>query len=139
MAKALFEGLVRDDNERAVPVVYVGAEPTYVVTEDGMRYHIDARKIDEQVMEIYNENIKGHQPELADAVMKFMGSKDLFTKVSVDKNLRDFDKNLPQLYEQGIPTEARQYLGMMGFRVIINRHGDLVKLDMPGAVADDDE
>ena len=71
--------------------------------------------------------------------MKFMGSKDLFTKVSVDKNLRDFDKNLPQLYEQGIPTEARQYLGMMGFRVIINRHGDLVKLDMPGAVADDDE
>lgn len=139
MAKALFEGLVRDENERAVPVVYVGADPTYVVIEDGMRYHIDARMVDTQVMEIFQENIKSHQPELAEAMMKFMGSKDLFTKVSIDKNLRDFDKNLPQLYEQGIPAEARQYLGMMGFRVVINRHGDLVKLDMPSAVDEDEQ
>ncbi|MCW1967947.1 MAG: hypothetical protein KIH69_007485 [Anaerolineae bacterium] len=139
MAKALFEGLVRDESERAVSVVYVGADPTYVVTEDGMRYHIDARVVDTQVMEIFQENIKGHQPELAEAMMKFMGSKDLFTKVSIDKNLRDFDKNLPQLYEQGIPAEARQYLGMMGFRVVINRHGDLVKLDMPSAVDEDEQ
>lgn len=137
MTKALFEGLVRDEDEKPVAVTYVGADPTYIVIEQGMRFHIDAKKVDEQVIAVFAENIKDHRSELSEAVMRFMNNKDLFTKVTIDKNLRDFEKNMPQLYEQGIPAEARQYLGMMGFRIIINRHGDLVRLEMPNATEEE--
>jgi hypothetical protein len=30
-------------------------------------------------------------------------------------------------------------MGMMGFRIRINVHGDLLELEQPGMIADDDE
>jgi hypothetical protein len=37
----------------------------------------------------------------------------------------------------GIPEEARAYLGMSGFKVIINVHGEIVRLDQPSATDGD--
>jgi hypothetical protein len=31
----------------------------------------------------------------------------------------------------GLPEGARAWLGMLGFRVIIDTHGEVVELDMP--------
>jgi hypothetical protein len=39
----------------------------------------------------------------------------------------------------GIPEESRAYMGMLGFRVVINLHGDLVRLEQPAATTDGDE
>jgi hypothetical protein len=30
-----------------------------------------------------------------------------------------------------MPAEARQWLGMMGFRVVVKIHGEVVRVDMP--------
>jgi len=38
----------------------------------------------------------------------------------------------------GIPEESRAYMGMLGFKIVINIHGDVVKLDQP-AISGDDE
>jgi hypothetical protein len=38
------------------------------------------------------------------------------------------------MMKNGIPLEARQWLGMMGFRVIVDVHGDVVKWEGGGAV-----
>jgi hypothetical protein len=38
----------------------------------------------------------------------------------------------------GIPEDGRAYMGMVGFRVVINVHGDVVRVDQP-TVADDGE
>ena len=38
---------------------------------------------------------------------------------------------LGQIIEQGLPDSARAWLGMLGFRVIIDTHGQVVRLDMP--------
>jgi len=61
-----------------------------------------------------------------------MGSEDIFTKAAIDKSIKDID----QVLKQGIPDDARQMLGMMGFRVVVNYHGEVVRIDQPG-VADD--
>jgi hypothetical protein len=137
MGKAVFEGLVSDEQDRAVDVALVGNEPTYVVLEDGFKYHIDAHAVDKQVLSQMREQIKGNESALGDGMMKMMGKDDLFTKAAVMSAIKHMDKNMAQLFETGIPEQARQYLGMMGFRVVINRHGDVVSVTMPGGAIDE--
>jgi hypothetical protein len=67
--------------------------------------------------------------------MQMMGSEDLFTKAAIDKSIKDMD----QVLKQGIPDEARQMLGMMGFRVVVNYHGEVLRIDQPGVVDDSNE
>jgi hypothetical protein len=130
--------LVSDERDNAVGVGYVGDEPVYVVIEDGFKYHVDARKVDEQVLQVFREQVEQNQDLVSDGVMKMMGKDDLFTKAAVSNTIRNFDKNIAQIFETGIPEQARQYLGMLGFRIVINRHGDLVNLKMPSAPIDDE-
>ena len=47
------------------------------------------------------------------------------------------DENMEQLLNTGLPEETRQWLGLMGFRVIVNVHGEVVHIDMPSAIAEE--
>jgi len=139
MVKALFEGLVTDENGNALPVAYVGQDPTYVLIEDGFKYHVDARKVDEQVLNAFREQVQQNEALVSEGVLRMLGKDDLFTKIAVDKQIRNLDQHFAQLFEVGIPEQARQYLGMLGFGVVINRHGDVVELKMPAAPIDEGE
>jgi len=68
--------------------------------------------------------------------LQMLGSDDLMTKAAVDSSLRNI--TMDQILAQGVPTQAREMLGMMGFRVVVDVHGEVLRLDQPG-VADDDE
>ena len=137
MTQALFEGLVFDENENPAGVAFVGSEPTYIVIEDGFKYHVDARQVDEQVLQLFRQQVESNKNTVSDGLMKMMGKDDLFTKASIDTSIRNMDKQIAQVFENGIPEQSRAYLGMLGFRSVINRHGDVVKLGMP--VAPDDQ
>jgi hypothetical protein len=137
MRKALFEGLVSDETGNPVNTAYVGEDPTYVVTEDGFNYHVDAQRVDEQVLDVFRQQVAENKDLVSDGMMKMMGKDDLFTKAAVESSLRNVGKNFAALFEQGIPEQARAYLGMLGFHVVINRHGDVVHMDMPSATDDD--
>ncbi|MGQ9814929.1 MAG: hypothetical protein ACUVR3_07230 [Candidatus Roseilinea sp.] len=139
MNKALFEGLVFDEYGNVLPVTYVGEEPTYVYTEAGFKYHVDARRVDQQVLDALAQQINQNQELVAQGMLKFLGKDDLFTKAAIDNSIRNMDKNLPMLFEQGIPEQTRAYLGMLGFRIVINRQGDVIDLDMPAAALDEGE
>jgi hypothetical protein len=39
----------------------------------------------------------------------------------------------------GLPDEAWQMLGMMGFRVVVNYHGEVLRIDRPSVADDSDE
>ncbi len=138
MNKALFEGLVSDEHGNALPVAYVGEEPTYVYTEQGFKYHVDARHVDQQVIDALVQQISQSKELVSQGILKFLGKDDLFTKAAVDTSIRNIDKNLPVLFEQGLPEQTRAYLGMLGFRIVINRQGDVIDLDMPAAAIDDE-
>jgi hypothetical protein len=137
MVKALFEGLVTDENGNALPVVYVGQDPTYVLIEDGFKYHVDARTVDEQVLNAFREQVQQNEALVSEGVLRMLGKDDLFTKVVVDQQIRNLDQHFAQLSEVGIPEQARRYLGILGFGVVINRHGDVVELKMPAAPIDE--
>jgi len=137
MVKALFEGLVTDENGNALPVVYVGQDPTYVLIEDGFKYHVDARTVDEQVLNAFREQVQQNEALVSEGVLRMLGKDDLFTKVVVDQQIRNLDQHFAQLSEVGILEQARRYLGILGFGVVINRHGDVVELKMPAAPIDE--
>jgi len=137
-AVAFFEGLVVTEDDVPAEVAYVGATPYYVIDDQGFRRHIEARAVDRVVLAQFAEQIAAHRGEAAEAMLKLMGQYDLFTKAMVDATLRNLD--LEQVLDHGLPADARQWLGMMGFRVVIDLHGEVVRVDMPAAPVDwDDE
>ena len=133
--KALFAGLVIDENGQPLEVASIGDEAQYVLDDSGFRRHIDAETVDRQVLAQLQEQIEANKDAVEQGIMKMMGSEDIFTKAAIDKSIKDMD----QVLKQGIPDEARQMLGMMGFRVAVNYHGEVLRIDQPGVADDSDE
>lgn len=132
-----FEDLVVTEDGAPVGVSYVGATPYYVVDDQGFRRHVEARPIDRAVLEQFIEQLMAHRDEASEAMLRLMGQDDLFAKAAVDSTLDNI--NVEKLLDQTLSAEARQWLGMLGFRVVINLHGDLVRVEMPAAPAEDEE
>ena len=124
---ALFAGLIQDEDGNPVEVVMVGGAPNYVVEELGFRRHIETEMVDRQVIEMLREQFMSHREIATEAMLQMLGKDDLFTKAMIDASIKNMDKVL----EQGLPDGARAWLGMLGFRVIIDTHGEVVELDMP--------
>jgi len=134
-SKALFAGLVVDENSQPLEVVIIGGEAQYVLDDNGFRRHIDAEAVDRQVLAQLQAQIEANKAAVEQGIMKMMGSEDIFTKAAIDKSIKDMD----QVLKQGIPDDARQMLGMMGFRVMVNYHGEVLRIDQPGVADDSDE
>ncbi len=133
MSGALFSGLVVDEQDRPVDVTMVGEEPFYVVDDDGFRRHVEGRFVDRQVLEQMRAMIQGNEELISQGTMKMLGQEDIFTKAMIEHSLRNVDEQFDQLLAQGLPEEARAWLGMMGFRVVIDVHGNVVRVEQPGA------
>jgi len=135
---AFFEGLVTTENGTPAEVAWVGADSFYVIDDQGFRRHIDAREVDRQVLALFMEQLQMHREEAVQAMLGMLGQDDLFTKGMIDATLRNLD--VEQVLARSLPLEARQMLGMMGFRVIIDMHGEVLHVEMPSAPdADHDE
>lgn len=139
MTRALFEGLVFDEYGRPAPVVTVGSEPCYVVDDDGFRRHIPSEQVDRQVMQKMTELMQGHEEILSKEAAKMLGQDDIFSRAMILNQLKHIDQQFDNLVQIGIPEETRAYLGMVGFKIVINLHGEVLDLEQPGMVADDDE
>ena len=127
--QALFAGLVYDEREIPVETSYVGSEAHYVVDDGGFHRHIDAEKIDRQVLSAFIEQLQENKDLATEQALKFLGRDDLFTKAAIDASMRNID--MDQIMEQGLPEQARNMMGMLGFRIIINHHGEVIRLDQP--------
>ncbi len=141
MRQPLFAGLVIDENDQPVEVAYVGDEPCYVVNDRGFRRHIPSEQVDRQVLDIMRQQIEGHEDLLSEQTAKMLGQEDPFSRAMIYTQLRNLDKQFEQLLQTGIPEEGRAYLGMMGFRIVINLHGEVLRVEQPGIASDegDDE
>ena len=124
--KALFAGLVVDEFDRPVEMRYVGEEPCYVVDDAGFMRHIPSMQVDAQVLEMMSQQIEGHEDLLSEQAAKMLGQEDIFSIAMIANQLKNLDQQFDALYEAGIPEDARAYLGMMGFKVRINVHGEVL-------------
>ena len=130
-AQPLFEGLVYDESGNLVTISYIGDEPHYVVDVDGFHRHIPAADVDRQVLAVFIEQLQAHQDLAVQQALNFLGKDDLFTKAALDASIRNV--SVDQVLAQGIPAEARNMMGMVGFHVVINHHGELVTINQPTA------
>ncbi|MCA9924979.1 MAG: hypothetical protein KC421_21535 [Anaerolineales bacterium] len=134
--QALFVGLVYDENEQLVETAVIGSDAHYVVNDAGFLRHIDSEIIDRQVLAFFLQQLDANKDMAVEQALNMMGKDDIFTKAAVDASLKNIDMN--QIIAQGIPLQARNMMGMLGFRIFINVHGDVVKLDQP-TVPDEDQ
>ncbi|WKZ46686.1 MAG: hypothetical protein QY306_12785 [Anaerolineales bacterium] len=139
MRQPLFAGLVVDESGRPVDTAFVGDEPCYVVDDDGFRRHIPSEQIDREVFKQITDLMKGSEDFISEQTAKMIGQEDVFTKAAIEQQLKNIDKQFDQLAQNGIPEDMRAYLGMMGFRVVINMHGEVVRVEQPGAAGDGEE
>lgn len=136
-SQAVFAGLVVDEYDQAVEVALVGDEPCYVVNDAGFRRHIPSEQVDRQVLQTLLEMIEGHEDILADQAAKMLGHEDLFSRALIMNQMRNLDQQLENVMQTGIPEEMRAYIGMMGFRVRINVHGEVIEVAQPGMIDPD--
>jgi hypothetical protein len=135
MAKyPLFQGLIVDESDNPVDVTFVGGEACYVVNDAGFLRHISSEYVDRQVLQKMEEMIEGHEDLISDQAAKMLGQDDIFSRAMIAAQLKQIDQQFDALLETGLPEEARAYMGMLGFRVKIDVHGEVTDLDQPGMI-----
>ena len=137
--RPLFEGLVIDESDQQVSVTYVGDEPCYVVNDAGFLRHIPTEHVDRQVLQVMFDLIQGSEELISAQAAKMLGQEDIFTKAMIESQLKQMDKQFENILTTGIPEEGRAYMGMMGFRVRINVHGEVVEVNQPGMIDPNEE
>ena len=73
------------------------------------------------------EQVEGNRQMAVGAMLEMMGRDDIFTKAAVESTI----DNMEDAVGQPIPEDARQWLGMLGFRIQIDFHGDVIDIQMP--------
>jgi hypothetical protein len=134
--QAVFEGLVYDEYDNPVDTGWIGSEPCYIVDDAGFKRHIPAEEVDRQVWQHMQEQIEGHEDLISAQAAEMMGEVDIFTLAAIENQLKNLDSQFDQLAQTGIPEESRLYLGMIGFRIIISIHGEVLEVTQPGIVDD---
>jgi hypothetical protein len=137
--QALFSGLVVDENDQPVSSTQVGNEAFYVVNDNGFQRHVAAEDVDRQVLRTMGDMLEGHEDELSEQAAKMMGQDDPFTKAAIESQLKNMDEQFDQVIANGLPEASRAYLGMSGFKVRINLHGEVLEVQQPGSAAPEDE
>ena len=128
----LFAGLVIDEAGRPAESAFIGSEPCYVVNDDGFKRHIPAEQVDRAVLAQMADMMKGSEDILSEQTAKMLGQEDPFSKAIIEQQLKNIDKQFDALMQTGIPEDMRAYLGMMGFKVVINYHDEIVRVEQPG-------
>ncbi len=124
---ALFSDLIYDEDGNPVATTFIGAEPNYVIMDGDFKRHVPAEVVDRQVIEWLQGQVEANKELVSSGIMNMLGKDDLFTKAMVDSSIKHMD----QVMDQGLPTDARMMLGMMGFKIIVNYHGEVIDLEMP--------
>jgi hypothetical protein len=134
----LFAGLVVDENGNVADTALVGGEPCYVVDDFGFRRHIPSEQVDRVVLGEIAGMMKGSEEYISEQTAKMIGQEDIFTKAMLQSQLKNIDKQFDLLIQTGLPEDTRIYLGMVGFKVVINVHGEVIRMEQPSAAENGD-
>ena len=131
--QAIFAGLIQNENGDPVDVTYLGDEAFYVIPDGDFRRHVEAARVDDEVLRQLRDQMAGMEDQVVDGVLKYLGKEDLFTKTSIDMALKNFD----QAFRMADPEQWKPWLGMLGFRVIVDVHGNVTRIEAPEQEIDD--
>jgi hypothetical protein len=131
MNKPLFTGLVFCEDGQPLEEATVGNDAFYVIEDAGFKRHIRAHDIDRAVLDHIWGQMRGHEREVADQAARMTGQEDIFSHAVIMQQLEHPEKQIEQILDQEIPESVRTWLGMMGLRIIVNFHGEIIRIDQP--------
>jgi len=108
------------------------------VPDGDFRRHVEAEAIDRQVLKWLQEQVLSNRELVIQGTMALLGQEDLFTKAMLDASIKDLDQQTEQLMRQGISEEIRAWLGVLGFRVVVDVHGEVVEINPAAAASEED-
>lgn len=124
---AAFEHLVYDPVGQSVPVKKIGGSDFYVVVEDSFDYHIAAQKVDAAVWNTLKSHFQRAKEDHLPAALEAMGVEDPFTLAAYESAI----DNIGSAESLSIAQEHKDMLALMGFRIVIDYHGDVQEVVMP--------
>ncbi len=132
---AAFEHLVYDPAGQPVPVKKIGGNDFYVVGEDGFDYHIAAGKVDSAVWNTLRSHFQKAKEDHLPAALAAMGVEDPFTLAAYEAAI----DNIGTADTVAIAPEHKNMLALMGFRIVIDYHGDVQDVVMPEQTIDPED
>jgi hypothetical protein len=132
-SQAVFQGLVFDENDQPLNITFVGSEACYVIDDEGFLRHVPAEKIDNQVVDAIKNQVEDNKELIAEQTIKMIGDVDIFTHGIIQNQLANIDEQFEHLLSKGIPEDGRIYLGMLGFKIIVDIHGEVIRVEQPAA------
>ena len=127
--RAMFPGLVYNEEGERAEVVYIGGIAHYAIPDQGFVRHVEARRVDDVVIAQLKEQITSMQDEVVVGILQMLGKHDLFTKAAIDASIRNLDKSI----RQTDPNQWAPMLQLMGFRIVVDIHGEVVEVIYPTA------
>jgi len=137
--RALFGGLVFDTSDQPLVVTWVGDDPSYVLEDNGFLRHIPAEDVDRQVWDAITAGISGNEEFLSEQTAKLLGQEDIFSFAVIRQQIENSDDQFEKLRNTGLPQDMLNYLGMTGFRIVVDFHGDVVEIRQPAITSPEDE
>lgn len=135
----LFAGLVFDENGKVAESASIGNEPAYVIDDDGFKRHVPAEQIDRAVLKQFADMMKGSEEFISKETAKLMGQDDPFSQAIIQNQLKNIEQHFETILKTGLPEDMRAYLGMMGFKVVVNYRGEIVRVEQPSGGIDEDK
>ena len=136
-AKPLFSGLVVDKYDRPVEIGFIGSEPAYIINDAGFRRHVPSEQIDRTVLNQIMTSVSENQDQVVDQTAKMLGQDDIFSRAMLKHQLENIDQQVEQVLASGFPEEMRAYMGMMGFKIVVDIHGEVLRVEQPAKAADE--
>ncbi|NLG27567.1 MAG: hypothetical protein GX557_06625, partial [Chloroflexi bacterium] len=87
------------------------------------------------VLAIVKEQVTSQKDDLVRGMLEMLGRDDLFTKAAIDASIRNMDKQI----RESDRTQWGPWLQLLGFRVVVDVHGDIVEVIYPQKPAEDDD
>jgi hypothetical protein len=128
--RALFADLVFGEEGQVARVVYIGGVPHYAVSEGDFLRHVEAEYVDRQIVALMKERILPMKDAIIEGMIQLLGEEHLFMRASLEHAIENMDRIL----EPGNVDvdQLRTALWMAKFRAIVDVHGDVIRMEMPG-------
>jgi len=137
-SKAMFAGLVFDEADNPCTTALVGDEPCYVINDNGFLIHVPSEPIDRFILQTYFKQLGENKDEVVEQAAKFLKLDGLFDIAMLRSTLDHLDEHVDEILAAGMAEDQLMYLGMTGFKIIIDRHGDVLEIKYPSRAADDE-
>jgi len=130
--EALFAGLVFNEEGQPAQTTRVGDEPCYAIPDGDFLRHVDAVEVDRQVLLRLKEQLLEMKDAVVEGVMQMTGSDDPFSRAAIEMSLENLERLLEMPPGMANIEDLRLGLWMSGFRVVVNVHGEVVRMELPG-------